>query len=284
MHCVIIAFTIINEAALPNSPRGNHTVAIINAMEDYETLSESLMDISNEIKEIHSIEINEVQYRVEWFFTADLKFLALCSGIEAANSRFACIWCKCPSESRYNTSQKWSVTNIEEGARTIDEIQELPKLSKNKDTEKYGCIRQPLFPSIPIDHIIPDTLHLLLQVCDVLINFLICSLRHLDGLKKNKSSLNFDKYVTFLNKTCKVSFHTYTDNQSKELKWRDLTDPEKIKLFENINLEELFPDMPNVKRIQDIWSKFYGIYKSLEAVSQPAHQQYKSYDVAYYSG
>ena len=131
-HCVVIAFTIINEVALPNSPRGNHTVAIINAMEDYDTLSESLADISNEIKEIHSIQINEVEYTIEWFFTADLKFLALCSGIEAANSRFACVWCKCPSESRYDTSKKWSMTNTEEGARTIKEIQELAQLHKKK--------------------------------------------------------------------------------------------------------------------------------------------------------
>ena len=120
----------------------NHTVhvAIINTTEDYDTLSESLADISNEIKEIHSVQVNEVQYTVVWFFTADLKFLALCSGIEAANSRFACIWCKCPSESRYDTSKKWSVTNTEQGARTIEEIQELAKLRKNKDNEKYGCI------------------------------------------------------------------------------------------------------------------------------------------------
>ena len=35
---------------------------------------------------IYAIEVNEIQYRIEWVFTADLKFLVLCSGIEAANS------------------------------------------------------------------------------------------------------------------------------------------------------------------------------------------------------
>ena len=97
-HCIVIAFTIINDVALPNAPRGNHTVAILNTTEDYNTLSESLVDISNEIKMIHGIEINEIKYAIEWFFTADLKFLALCTGLEAANSKFACVWCKCPSE------------------------------------------------------------------------------------------------------------------------------------------------------------------------------------------
>ena len=34
----------------------------------------------------------------------------------------------------------------EKGAWTIDETQKLAG-SKNKATEKYGCVRQPLFPS-----------------------------------------------------------------------------------------------------------------------------------------
>ena len=44
-YCIVVAFTIINHAASPMSPRGNHTVAIINSLEDYNTLYESLTDI-----------------------------------------------------------------------------------------------------------------------------------------------------------------------------------------------------------------------------------------------
>ena len=66
-QCIVIFFTIINDVALPNAPRGNHTVAILNTTEDYNTLSESLVDISNEIKMIHEIEINEIKYAIEWF-------------------------------------------------------------------------------------------------------------------------------------------------------------------------------------------------------------------------
>ena len=206
-HCIVIAFTIINDVALPNAPRGNHTVAILNTTEDYNTLSESLVDISNEIKMIHEIEINEIKYAIEWFFTADLKFLALCTGLEAANSKFACVWCKCPSEDRYDVTKSWSVTNTGEGARTINEIQELARLPKSKKNEKYGCIQQPVFPSIPVDHIIPDTLHLFLRVSDVLINLLIRELRRLDALKNNKSTSNTEKYIGFLKEKCKISFY-----------------------------------------------------------------------------
>ena len=41
MHCVVIAFTILREVASPNSPSGNHTIAILNATENHDTLAES---------------------------------------------------------------------------------------------------------------------------------------------------------------------------------------------------------------------------------------------------
>ena len=91
-------------------------------------------------------------------------------------------------------------------------------------------ICQPIFSHIPVDHIIPDTLHLFLRITDVLFNLLIRDLRRLDATKKLKSNSNIDKFITFLNQQCKISFHTYVDKGSKEMKWRDLTGPEKIKL------------------------------------------------------
>ena len=57
-------------------------------------------------------------------------------------------------------------------------------------------------------------------------HLLIVELRPLDGI--NKNTLHFDKYIKFSNEDCKVSFHTYQDKESKVLKWRDLTGPEKV--------------------------------------------------------
>ena len=73
---------------------------------------------------------------------------------------------------------------------------------------------------------VPDILYLFLRVSDVLTNLLIVELRRLDGI--NKNTLHFDKYIKLLNEDCKVSFHTYQDKESKVLKWRDLTGPEKV--------------------------------------------------------
>jgi len=223
MHCVVVAFSIIRDGANPNSPGGNHTVAILNTTEDYNCLVDPLKEITEEIKDIKSIVINDIEYTIEWFLGADLKFLALCTGIGAANSKYACIWCKCPSEDRHDITIKWSINDMKYGARTIGEIQKLSALpkskSKNETNEKYGCKEQPLFPFIPIDHTIPDILHLFLRITDVLINLLILDLRTHDAVKKyKKDESRFQQYIQFLNEKCKISFHTYTDKQSNTLK------------------------------------------------------------------
>ena len=144
-------------------------------------------------------------------------------------------------------------------------------MPKGRKSEKYGYVRQPVFPYIPVDHIIPDTLHLFLRVTDVLINLLIRDLRCLDALKNSKSNLNIEKYITFLNEKCKISFHMYTDKESKELKWRDLIGPEKIRLFEKVDLEQMFSEMPNVSTIQSIWKKFeiLYIYRKIQNAGKP---------------
>jgi len=265
MHCVVIAFTIIRGVASPNSPCGNHTIAILNATENYNTLAESLVEIADEIKQTQSIKVDSFEFTIEWFFTADLKYLAIALGIEAANSRFACIWCKCPSEERYDVTKIWSIQNENEGARTIASISRSAKLPKTKkyNEEKCGCIRLPLFPSIPIDHVVLDILHLFLRVSDVLTNLLIVEIRRIDAINNNTSYL--DRYTKFLNEQCKVSFHMYTDKETKKLKWRDLTGPEKIRVFNNIDFNHLFPDMPQVTKIQEIWEQFYDIYKALQS-------------------
>ena len=195
----------------PNSPSGNHTIAMLNAQEKYEHLSHAVKDIANEIESIQSITIDGHEFNIQFFLGADMKFLAICLGIQAANAKYSCIWCKCPAGERYNTSNA---------------------LGKKA---KYGCIHQPLFPSISIDRVIPDILHLFLRISDILINLLILDLRRMDGIEKLKNNefnqsatQQLDTYITYLNDSCKIPFHMYTDKDSRILKWRDLTGPEKF--------------------------------------------------------
>ena len=39
------------------------------------------------------------------------------TGVDYASSCYACVWCKCPFELRWDTSLDWSITNAEDGAK-----------------------------------------------------------------------------------------------------------------------------------------------------------------------
>ena len=74
---------------------------------------------------------------------------------------------------------------------------------------------------------------------------------------------NTDVYVKFLNEECKIHFAFYTDKQSKELKWRDLTGPEKKRLFGNIDIPRLFPSLTNNEDLQKLWKNFASLMEHL---------------------
>ena len=203
--------------------------------ENYDNLAAALEDICNEGKQLKSITINDKSYEIETYLGGDLKSLAMVCGIDAVNCEHACVWCKCPRLERWDMSQQWSISDTAKGARTIEEIARLASTKQHR----FNCSRKPLFSFIPIHLVIIDTLHLFLWIPNVLINLLICDLRTTDEIHSNG-----DKYINiyeeFLNSKCKIRFHWFTDKASKGLKWRDLTGPEQIRLFQNINISVLF--------------------------------------------
>ena len=108
MHILVIAFTILDGCENPNSPNGNHVIAMLNAQENYDHLSVAMKDIAEEINLIKSISIDGHEYNIKFHLGGDMKYLAICLGIEAATSTYACIWCKCPADERHDTSKSWS--------------------------------------------------------------------------------------------------------------------------------------------------------------------------------
>ena len=54
-------------------------------------------------------------------------------------------------------------------------------------------------------------------------------------------------------------FSFWLGRESKVLKYRSLTGPEKLRLFDMINLIELFPDIRNVDKIQALWKDLLSI-------------------------
>ena len=265
-HVLNIAFTLINDLSSVSSCDGNHLLAILKCPENYDSLKESLEDILKEASELKSVSINGRTHQIEYFLGGDLKFLALVCGIEAANGSYSCIWCKCRSSERWDMSKEWSAFDVSKGARTVKEIQEL----SIKSRANMGCKRSPLFTFIPIHRVLIDTLHLFLRVSDLLINLLIQDLRRVDGIAKATAvdpvkHTSVSAYEKFLKDVCKINFKFYCAKESKDLQWRDLTGPEKIRVFKNIDIPKYFPRLKNASALQDIWNEFWRLFSKLEA-------------------
>ena len=125
-----------------------------------------LSDTVKDVKDLGTIQLLDHSFSLEFYLGGDWKFLAMITGIDSVISTHACIWCKCPSLERYDSSQTWSVSDDSaHGARTIEENTLISK-SRHK---KYNVAHEPIFQTIPLTRVIVDNLHTFLRVADTLI-------------------------------------------------------------------------------------------------------------------
>lgn len=261
-----VTYTILNEKDAAMNEKGNYVLAIIKTTENYDNLKESLADLRNEMLNLKEITVNNIKYNIEYFLGGDWKFSACVCGLGAANQDFACIWCKCPRNERYDTRRKWSLTDKSLGARDSEEI------GKHAKGKKYNCKHDPLFSFIPIDHVIIDTLHLFLRISDNLIELLIRELRRQDAIDKSNTFSNgfcrtkykhMAGYETFV-KSLGISFEWKINKDTKKLEYRDLTGPEKLLLMQNVNFKSLLPNLHVTDDLQLLWSSFMDIMGDLK--------------------
>ena len=182
-------------------------------------------------------------------------------GIDSASSTYSCLWCKCSSSERYDPRRKWSLLDSSDGARTIEENVELC----SKRRQNYNVSHPPLFSFIPLKNVVIDNLHLFLRVADVLINLLITELKRQDSIEKVKTFNEFnaekychlDSYQKFVSSLGIPGFNFYIGRDSKQMKCRTLTGPEKLKVFSRIKIAELLPTLCTRKTtaIQHLWNK-----------------------------
>ena len=268
LNVVNFAFTILEDSRA-RSASGNHVFAILKITESYDEILAGLQDVCDEAKDIEVISIDGKVFHVTWFLGGDWKFLATVCGLDSATSNHACIWCKCSKNQRFDMTMKWSINDSAYGARSIQEIADKAKLSKNSK-HRFNCSNKPIFPFIPIERVVIDHLHLFLRISDVLITLLVRDLQIADDLHGAKGTLPTKEkgkllttYQEFLNGPCKIKFTWFIDKESKRLQFRDLTGPEKIRLFENINIPELFPTLPSKNEVQNLWKRFYSLVQQL---------------------
>lgn len=282
LHVINVTFTILDEGAKAMSADGNHLVAIIKEPENYDKLAESMADIRQDVESFTHVSVGTECFDIEWFLGGDWKFLACVCGLGAATASHPCIWCKCQLYDKYNGRKEWSLSDTSKGARSIQEIQQTLN-QRSRTVERCNVKHSPLFPSIPLDHVVIDSLHLFLRISDNLINLLILEFRRKDSIDKKKTfndGFERSKYThmasweSYLNDTLKIPFHWFVCKDSRKLKWRDLTGPEKLKLFRNVNISQLLPNHPKSGQVSELWGQFLSITDMLSSTGPQVSKEH----------
>jgi len=99
-----------------------------------------------------------------------------------------------------------------------------------------------------------------LQIADVLINLLIRDLGIKDRIKATVE-VPVDSYTKmyekYLNDKCNIQFRWNIDRDSKDIKYRDLTGPEKVRLFSKMDIAETFPLLEKAKKVGELLKHFF---------------------------
>ncbi len=263
------------------SSKSNRTVAIINGPEKYETLRESLSSLFKEINELirtGTILINDDQIKLEFFLGGDMKFLLMLLGLAAATSDYACLWCKIHKDDRWDTSKDMNFYSRGSKQRTLEDIKACLQ------SKSFSCINEPLI-DIPLDHVVPDELHLFLRVTDRLLENVINEVEERDAIadfnKKNGQSKGvlLAKLVQGIN-DCGVPFHIWSKKNadgsaSKILEFTSLVGSQKKKLLNKLppKLKEyLYPETCNtVCKIWRTFEEYYNLISDFSLTSDAAN-------------
>uniref|UniRef100_A0A1X7UWC9 Uncharacterized protein n=1 Tax=Amphimedon queenslandica TaxID=400682 RepID=A0A1X7UWC9_AMPQE len=156
---------------------------------------------------------------------------------------------------------RWDVsvpkeTYLKDKRRTLPQIIECSK--QKMSSLKLGVLNQPLI-KIDLEQIIPDELHLMLQITDVLLRNLIYAAASKDSsvIQSNETTLNL---LIQIIRDCGVTFHR---KKKDNLEWTSLRGTDKKKL-----LQKLPPKIPEViceegLVIMKLWEDFNFIYSSI---------------------
>ena len=133
---IVFSLAILNCGQQVMSCNGYQTIAIVDGSENFVSLKESFQDILNSINDllgrdrngkIPFVTSNGIDVDLELFIGGDMKFLLIVCGLNAANSKHACLYCKVHKDSKGDTSKPENFYWEENNKRTIAEMKHLSK-------------------------------------------------------------------------------------------------------------------------------------------------------------
>lgn len=138
---LILSLAVLNKGEEVMSLHGQTTIAIVDAKENFVSIKESFAEIFQEINALletknddgyvpYTSNLTNENYRLEFFLGGDMKFLLTVLGLNAANSKFSCIYCKIEKNDRFDMTKDEDFFWTGKMKKSIEEMKELSKKKK----------------------------------------------------------------------------------------------------------------------------------------------------------
>lgn len=245
---VMLTFSILNDIENIQKPDHHFTIILYPGIEKYETLSVVLAPLLEELKQLNENGIEDelgTKWRIIMYFSSDWKFLAINLGMNSANSKYFCPWCEVSKEQIGDLDLQWRISKSMEQIKT--------------DFKTYnGHIKPALFDMIPLYNWIPDELHIMLRITDVLWMLVLSEIR----ARGNWSDRAMNIIVAEM-KRINVKFCFWKEQGSTAWQYTSLMGKDKLKVLESFDLSKLFP-ISRALQIRNLWNKFLEIYFALQ--------------------
>lgn len=196
-----------------------------------------------------------------------MKFLQILLGLNGSLATYACPWCKVEKDARGIISFGCNHYNEIPQCRRIEEMK-TAAASSSTPKESFGSKHQPLL-NIEPDHYIPDELHLLMRITDILLRNVID-----DASGKDQHSRLFREksdnlaILTSAIESCGVSFKTWT-TKTGEMEYTSLTGTDKKKVLKHLP-DKMFFCLHEETRddVINLWKEFESLYLMMTQKSE----------------
>ncbi|XP_053374155.1 uncharacterized protein LOC123545375 [Mercenaria mercenaria] len=261
---VTVSFTILTDS-VSQTHTDQKVLAIVNCDENHDNVKKCFGPLFDEINELSSagvITVGEESYNIEIMVGGDMKFIQLLLGLNGSIGTYACPWCKVAKDNRGDMTFPEGYYHTLEMLRTIQEISDLASTGKS-GKQSFGVTGKPLLNIEPIRYV-PDELHLLMRITDVLLRNLIDDARSKDeyGRLTGQSCDNLDILVKAI-QSCGLTFKIW-NAKNGDLDWTSLSGNDKKTLLRELPDKLFFCLHEDTRdRVVSLWKEFSAIYSAL---------------------
>ncbi|CAG8834673.1 44468_t:CDS:2 [Gigaspora margarita] len=220
---VIVIFTILDDILNIHKAKFHYMIILYPGNENYEILQKVMELMINELHSLvnNGLDSSRTQWKIILYFSSDWKFLSIILGFNAANANYFCPWCLC---SKKEIGIKSKVYMIE---KTMEQLQttKLPP----------GHSKAPLLYMIPLEHYVPDLLHVMLRIWDRMWSLVIQELK-----SENRYDDNIRTIISLEIQKISVKFHFWQDHDTQNWNNTPLMEDDKELVLHNFNFELIF--------------------------------------------